>query len=135
MPEISGVPSEDAKSVAKLEHSLNQLILTGRIMEGYELFYAEDIVIQELSDEPCRGKDANRQRQNQFLGLVQEVHSVKLLGGAIADNQAYSEWEYDITFKDGLRYLLSEVAVREWADGRVVRERFYWDRSKYPYEL
>jgi hypothetical protein len=135
MSDVSRARSEDAKPVAELEHSLNQLILAGRIMEGYESFYADNIVMQELSDEPCHGKDANRQRQNQFFGLVQEVHSVQLLGGALAGNQAYSEWEYDISFKDGLRYRLTEVAVREWTEGRVVRERFYWDRSNYPYEV
>ena len=135
MSDVSMARSKDAEPIAELEYALNQLILAGRFMEGYESFYADDIVMQELTDEPCLGKDANRQRQNQFFGLVQEVHSVQLLGGALAGNQAYSEWVYDISFKDGLRYRLSEVAVREWADGRVVRERFYWDRSKYPYEV
>ena len=83
MSEVSMARSKDAKPVAELEHALNQLILAGRIMEAYESFYADNIVMQESTDEPCRGKDQNRQRQNQFFGLVQEVYSVPLLGGAI----------------------------------------------------
>ena len=40
-----------------------------------------------------------------------------------------------MTYKNGMRYRMDEIAVRVWRDGKVVSERFYWDPAKYPYAL
>jgi hypothetical protein len=127
--------SEAAIAPANLEHKLNEMILAGKIMDGYEAFYSDDVVMQENNDPPCLGKDANRERQYKFFSLVKEVHSVTLVGTAVTDNRAYSEWDYDLSFNDDLRYRLVEVAVRQWSHGKVIHERFYWDRKHYPYEV
>ena len=126
---------EPALAPEYTEAKLNEMIVSGRIMDAYEALYADDVVIQENADPPCQGKDANRERQYKFFGLVKEVLSVSLVSGAVAGNRAFSEWDYDILFNDGFRYRLVEVAVREWSGGKVVRERFYWNMKHYPYEV
>jgi len=123
------------KSVAELERELNQALQDQKVLEAFEKFYADDVVMQENSGEPCRGKEANRQRTLEWAGTVSQFHGARMIGSAISDNRAYSEWEYDATYKNGKRYQINQVAVRVWRHGKVVSERFYWDPAKYPYSL
>lgn len=122
-------------NIAELERELNQALQDQKVLEAFEKFYADDVVMQENSGEPCRGKDTNRQRTLDWAGTVSQFHGARLIGSAISDNRAYSEWEYDATYKNGSRYQINQVAVRVWRDGKVVSERFYWDPAKYPYSL
>jgi len=108
------------------EKALNELILAGKGMDGFEQFYADDIVMQENLDEPTRGKDKNRKREQDFMGMVEAFHGVKLLGSAVNGDVSYSEWEFDLTFKGQPRRPLTEVAARRWKDGKIVHERFYY---------
>jgi hypothetical protein len=48
---------------------------------------------------------------------------------AIGRDVTFSEWTYDMTLKDGKRWVLNEVARRQWKDGRVIHERFYYART------
>ena len=123
------------KSVAELERELNQVLQDQKVLEAFEQFYADDVAMQENSGEPCRGKEANRQRTLEWAGTVSQFHGARMIGSAISDNRAYSEWEYDATYKNGKRYQINQVAVRVWRHGKVVSERFYWDPAKYPYSL
>jgi SnoaL-like polyketide cyclase len=104
-------------------------------LEAFEEFYDPSVQMQENLAAPCVGKDANRGRMQQFFGMVQTFHSCSLLGSAVSGKRTYSEWEFDITFMNGSRIKWAQVAVREWLDGKVVHERFYWDRSGYPFEV
>jgi ketosteroid isomerase-like protein len=123
------------KSVAELERELNQALEDQKVLEAFERFYADDVVMQENSGQQCLGKAANRQRTIEWAGTVSEFHGARLIGSAVSGDRAYSEWEYDVTYKNGARYQMDEVSVRVWREGKVVSERFYWDPAKYPHSL
>lgn len=112
--------------LAALESQLNELIVAGRLMDAFERFYADDIVMQENTSPPIAGKDRNRERERAFFGSIGESH-IELLGAAIGDGVTYSEWIFDLSFKDGRRIRMTEVSARRWRDGLVVHERFYYD--------
>ncbi len=114
--------------LAVLEAQLNKLILEGRALEAFELLYAEDIVMQENTAPPLVGKAHNRERERAFFGSIAEFE-VQLLGSAIGDDVTYSEWIYEISFKDGRRVNMTEVSARRWRNGQVVHERFYYNPS------
>jgi len=38
-------------------------------------------------------------------------------------------WLLEFTGGDGKRYRLDQLAHQEWKDGRIVRERFYYDSA------
>ena len=40
-----------------------------------------------------------------------------------------------MTYKNGVRYQINEIAVRVWRDGKVVSEQFYWDPPSILYAL
>jgi ketosteroid isomerase-like protein len=111
-----------------LDAELNRSILSGNIMEAFEKFYADDIVMQENSEAPRVGKDINRQAELDFLSSVQEFHGASLLGSALDGDRSYSEWEIDATYKNGQRHKVTQVAARQWKNGQVVHERFYYTK-------
>lgn len=114
---------------ASLESDLNAMILKGDILDAFEKFYAEDVVMQENADPPCRGKAANRVREQAFVESVATLHAIRLIGGATTGDRSYSEWELDVTFRNGQRARMSQCAARQWKNGQVIHERFYYNKG------
>jgi ketosteroid isomerase-like protein len=111
------------------DQQLNQQILGGDTKGAFERFYAEDVVMQENDEEPRKGKAANRKFEQEFLDSVEKFNSARLLGSAVNGDTSYSEWEYDMTFKGGSRVKMTEVSARRWQNGKVVHERFYYNKA------
>ena len=107
---------------------LNDMILNGKIMEAFEKFYADDVVMQENSDEPRVGKDVNREFEKRFVDNVEEFHGMELKATAFTDdgNMAMNYWDMDVTMKGAPRKKSSQIAVQKWKDGKIVKERFFY---------
>jgi hypothetical protein len=100
-------------------------ILAGRLLETFDAYYADNVVMSENKKEERVGKAANREYELQFLDSVQEFHGAKV-GRVIVDgNHACVEWTFDITFKGGNRVTMEQATVQTWKDGKVIREDFY----------
>lgn len=106
---------------------LNDMILQGKMMEAFEKFYADDVVMQENSEEPRVGKDVNREFEKKFMENIEEFHGAKVNVVAFSDDgeTAMSHWDMDITFKGSERKKSSQIAVQKWKDGKIVNERFF----------
>lgn len=115
-------------TVENLDQELNQAILSGGAMDAFERYYADDVVMQENSEPPTKGKDANRQREIEFFSSVEEFHGATLHASAVNGDVTFGEWEYDLTFKGGGRVKMNQVAVRRWKDSKVASERFYYSK-------
>ena len=111
--------------IENFDAQLNQMILKGQILEAFERFYGDDVVMQENSQEPTVGKAANRAREEQFVGSVAELHEVKIEATGASSDTTFSVWLIDATYKGGPRVRQEQVAVRTWKDGKVVSERFF----------
>lgn len=118
-----------APAVAAQEHALNAQVLQGKILDAFERFYAEEVVMQENAGTPTVGKAANRERERQFVASIAQFHHAALLGSAVEGDRSFSEWVMDVTFQGGVRVKLEQVAVRQWRDGLVVSERFYYNAA------
>jgi hypothetical protein len=114
-------------NVAALEQELNTLVLQGQILAAFDRFYADNVVMQENNAAATVGKAANRAREVQFVESIAELHHAALLGSAVSGDHSFSEWLMDVTFKNGIRVRLEQVAVRKWVDGEIVHERFYYN--------
>lgn len=126
---MSSANPQSLSGVAALDAELNQAILEGRIMEAFEKFYADNVVMQENSEPPFVGKDVNRKREADFLSSVAEFHGARILGAAVDGNRSYCEIEMEFTFKNGPRMKLAQVASRQWENGQIVHERFYYSKG------
>ena len=99
----------------------------GRILETFETYYAEDIVMSENGYDPRVGKDVNRRYEEDFVNGV-DFHAAEV-GRVILDEdsqQAAVEWVLEFTPKGGQRVVQKQVAVQTWKDGQVVKETFYY---------
>ncbi len=114
-------------SVATLDAELNQTVLGGRILDAFDRFYADDVVMQENNTPATVGKAANREREIKFVDSIEQFHSAAILNTAVQGNLSFSEWVMDVTFKGGVRVKLEQVAVRKWLDGQITHERFYYN--------
>ncbi len=103
------------------------LVTTGQILTAFEKFYAEDVEMSENSNPPTVGKTANRLREEQFVGYVKEVHKNIAAKVLVDGDFAAIEWDLEFTGVDGNLVKYHQVALQEWKDGQIVRERFFYN--------
>jgi ketosteroid isomerase-like protein len=118
-----------ATSVQELDKQLNDDVLSGKALDAFEKYYADDVVMQENSEEPRRGKDVNRKAEQEFFASVEAFHGASVKASAVNGEVSFSEWEMDLTFKGGNRVKISQVAVRHWKNGKVASERFFYNKG------
>jgi ketosteroid isomerase-like protein len=109
------------------EQELNNMILQGQILEAFDKFYADDIVMEE-EDQRREGKAANREYEEQFVGALQEFHKGELVSSSVNEdeNVTFSEWDQEMTLEGVGRVSQKQVAVRYWNDDhQVEHEKFY----------
>ena len=100
-------------------------ILTGKILETFDAYYADNVVMSENLKDERVGKAANREYELKFLDNVQEFHGAKVGRVIVEGDHAAVEWTFDVTFKGGNRVSMQQVAVQSWKDGKIIREDFY----------
>ncbi|MBE7176616.1 MAG: nuclear transport factor 2 family protein [Mucilaginibacter polytrichastri] len=103
------------------------MLEAGQLMDAFEKYYAEHVVMEELGEEPRRGKETNRKAELDFLGSVSEFHGsgVTAIAADEENKVTFVESWMDISFKDGSRVNMEQVAVQRWEDGHIVYEKFY----------
>lgn len=109
----------------KINH-LNSLVLEGKALDAFELYYDDAVVMQENESQPTIGKDANRQREIEFFGSITEFRSAAVEKVAVGEDVSMVVWTYDYTHKDwGVRNY-RQVAVQHWKEGKIVKEQFFY---------
>lgn len=104
-------------------------VKAGRIPEAIEEFYAEGVAMQENRQPPTVGKAANLARERAFGDSVETWHEVTARSIAVDGDQALIEWVFDYTTREGQRIRMEEIAQQSWRDGRIERERFFYDTA------
>ena len=111
--------------------TLYDMIFSGQLLEAYDKYYADDVVMQENSEAPTVGKAANREREVAFLESIEAFHDAGVVN--LATNEATGvvmiENFMDVTFKNGFRAKMAQVAVQTWKNGQIVHERFYYNKG------
>ncbi len=105
------------------------MVLGGKALDAFEKFYAEDVVMQENNDEPRVGKDVNRKAEQDFFSSLQSWNDGKLEYSAVNGDVTFSQWYMDVTFKNGQQVKMTQVAVRQWKNGQIAHERFFYHKG------
>jgi ketosteroid isomerase-like protein len=100
-------------------------ILAGKILETFDAYYSDNVVMSENKTEERVGKAKNREYELQFLGSIQEFHGAKVSRVVVDGDNAAVEWTFEVTFKGGNRVAMKQVALQTWKDGKIIREDFY----------
>ncbi len=99
-------------------------ILKGEILEAFDLYYDDDVVMSENGVGEREGKKANRAYEQAFVEGV-TFHGARVGAVLVDGDQAAVEWTFDLTPSGGERTLQRQVALQTWRNGKVVRETFY----------
>src|SRR3989338_2820841 len=108
---------------------LNILIKKGKIMEAFEKYYGEEVIIQVNGNSPITGKDQNRKREMIFLQEIEKLNSAEIKSvtfGGVDDNVSVTEWAINIKNKDGRRKIIYRVNVQHWKDDKIINEKLYF---------
>lgn len=113
-------------TIEKKIQELNELVLSGKMIEAFDKFYHDDVQMQENENLPVVGKKANRNRELEFLDNVSEFRSASVEGVAYADNLSFVIWSYDYTHKEWGVKKYKQVSVQHWKDGQIIKEQFFY---------
>ena len=104
----------------------------GKALEAFEKYYHNDVEMVEATGEPRKGKEINRKFQLEFMGMIKEFHGsgVKAITSNEKEAVTIVEAWMDVTYKDGRRTLMEEVAVQRWKGDQIIHERFYYNTEK-----
>lgn len=105
---------------------LNEMIEQRQIVDAFQKFYGENVVMVEAGGEPIAGKAVNLERERAFAdGLTQ--WDAKLVSSAIDEKNgtALNEWILTWNHSAWGAVTARQVAVQRWRDGQIVHEAFY----------
>jgi ketosteroid isomerase-like protein len=116
----------------ELGKKLVQLCKEGKNLEALNTLYSPDIISVEAfappgSERTTKGLDAVRGKHDWWTAN-HEVHKAEAFGPyPHGDDKFAVRFVYELTFKPtGKRMNMDEVAVFTLADGKVVREEFFY---------
>lgn len=117
-------------------HELLSYIRTGRILDAMTEFYDEHAVMEEPAYGETAGLAANIEREKAFLSQVKEWKGFEATavgvdedGSSTGSGRALIENRLDFVNTAGEAVHMEQVSVQTWRDGKIVRERFYYDRG------
>lgn len=115
-------------AVRRYLEQLNRMILEERLLEAFEKFCHEDVVMIEPGCEPRVGKEHNRQFEQDFLNRVIQWNHNEILSACTNEEMGISMivWKFDVSMKDGTNINREQVTIQTWKGGKVMSEKFYY---------
>lgn len=100
----------------------------GQLLEAFDEYYHDDVVMTEPRG-TREGKPACRDYEVKFLDSVKEFHNLDVTAVTSDEdnNVTIVESAMDVTFADGNRANMEQIAVQKWKDGKIIHERFYYE--------
>ena len=108
---------------------LNTLIKEGKILEAFEKYYDDDVIIQVNGNSPIIGKELNRDREMIFLQEIEKLNSADINSvtyGGEKDNVSMTEWAINIENKAGEKKTIYRVNVQHWKGDKIINEKLYF---------
>lgn len=108
-----------------------QQLQQGKLLDAFDQYYGQDVVMTEPRG-TRKGKAECREYEEQFLGNIEEFHSLEIvnLGSNEDEGVTFVESVMDVTFKGGQRAKMEQVAVQRWKGSHIVHERFYYNNQE-----
>lgn len=107
---------------------LNHMILKGEILDAFDKFYSEDVVMQENVSDPVSGKAANRINEEAFVNGMTAFRGAEVKNVIINDAIAIIQWHFDYDHKDWGTRNYDQVSVQRWDGDQIVYEKFYYSK-------
>ena len=109
---------------------LIQLVERGQFLEAIESYYAPEASMQENGQPPRVGLPQLLENERKAMARFKIIHVSQAASYVVDGNRVAINWIFDVTDQRGGRYVLDEIAYQEWQDGKIVKERFYYDPAQ-----
>jgi len=125
---VAGVPANRPDPVRELAKRIVDLTIANDD-EGCLGLYAAHAESAEPGTPPMVGIDALRNKYAQFRTMTSNIEG-RARNVWVDGNTIIIEWNNKMTFREsGVTVESQEVAIHEVENGKIVRERYYYDRS------
>ncbi|RLB53135.1 MAG: nuclear transport factor 2 family protein [Deltaproteobacteria bacterium] len=118
----------------EIGQKLVELCKEGKNLECINTYYADDIVSVEAAAPPSGGDPVTKgiagvRAKNEWWAGHHEVHGAEVAGPYPHGEDRFAvRFNYDITNKpSGQRMQMDEVGLFTVADGKIVKEEFFYD--------
>ena len=113
------------KNLQELSDAMNDMVVSGQLIEAGEKYYASDIRTVEFDGRLTEGKEAAMKKLSEFVGSIKSVKEITCLRSASDDNASFAEYILSLEMKDGSDVYLHEIVRSLWENGQVVEERYF----------
>ncbi len=103
---------------------LISLVSQGKPMEAFDLFYYDELEKTDLDGIPHKGKTVNYQIGSDLLSKVKAVRDFTAVGKVVKGNRSFLIWSLDFDHADNGPIKVTQVAIQDWQDGKIIKERF-----------
>jgi hypothetical protein len=112
--------------IQEIAEEIVKLIREGKNKLAKDTFYADDIVSIEGNGYRLEGIEAVHQKSIDWMEQLSEVHSASVSDPIISTDHFAINIKMDISYKNGHRAVMDEIAVYEVKDGKIVSEQFFF---------
>lgn len=115
-------------SIKDQVNELNNMILQGQILDAFEKFYAEDVVMQDNSHPVRTGKAECRKFEEDFVNNLTAFRGAEVKNVLVSEDAGVAtvEWGFDYTHKEWGDRNYTQVSVQKWQNGQIVSEQFLY---------
>ncbi len=116
-------------TISEIAHRLVELVREWKDSQAHEELYSSDIVSVEVNnpDSPdAVWLDGIQKKSEIRWDMLEEFHGITVSEPIIADDYFAVTYTMDITYKGAPRMTETELAVYKVADGKIVREEFFY---------
>jgi predicted ester cyclase len=123
--------------MATLDHVKELIALAGqgKFLEAIERFYAPDASMQENLEPPRMGLAALLENERKVLAAVPDIRVERVESFVVDGDRSAIHWMFLYTDRSGRKIRLDEIAYQEWRDGKIIRERFFYDPAQRTREV
>ncbi|MDB4926043.1 nuclear transport factor 2 family protein [Mucilaginibacter sp.] len=114
----------------EVANKLVQYCREGKNVDAINELYADNIVSKEMEGAPrnvTKGKADVLAKTVEWYSSVEEIHSGEISDPLVAGSHFTVTMDMDVTYKKSGRMPMSEIAVFEVKDGKIVAEQFYYN--------
>ena len=110
-------------------NELNQMILEGKILEAFDRFYDDSVVMQDNENPAREGKQACRTYEEQFVNSLTAFRGAEVKNIMVSEEAGVAaiEWFMDYSHKDWGDVALNQVSIQKWNNGKIVSEKFFYN--------
>ena len=112
--------------IQQIAEEVVKLIREGKNKQVKDTYYGDNIVSIEGNGYTVKGIEAVRQKSVDWAAQVSAVHSASVSEPLVAADHFALKMKMDISFKNGDRGVMDEIAVYEVSDGKIVFEQYFF---------